>query len=205
MRTELYHSSIIISCGQDENMDVKEAIQKRRAYRSLDPVDITEDLIKDLAGCAQLSASCNNNQPWRFVFVFEHDMLKKMHEVFPKGNAWAMSASMYIAVLSKKDYDCIIDDRVYHQFDTGMATAFLILRAIELGLVSHPIAGYSPQKTREILGIPDNIEVITLVIVGKHSKTINPILSEKQIASEKQRPERFPFEKFVYLNRYSNK
>jgi len=186
-------------------MDVKEAIQKRRAYRSLDPVDITEDLIKDFAGCAHLSASCNNNQPWRFIFVYEHDMLKKMHEVFLKGNAWAKSASMYIAVLSKKDYDCIIDDRVYHQFDTGMATAFLILRATELGLVAHPIAGYSPQKTREILGIPDDIEVITLVIVGKHSKTINPILSEKQIASEKQRPERFPFEKFVYLNKYPNK
>ena len=186
-------------------MDVKEAIQKRRAYRSLDPVDITEDLIKDLAGCAQLSASCNNNQSWRFVFVYEYDLLKKMHEVFPKGNAWAKSASMYIAILSKMEYDCIIDDRVYYQFDTGMATAFLILRATELGLVAHPIAGYDQQKTREILSIPEDIDVITLVIVGKHSKIINPILSEKQIVSEKKRPERFPFEKFVYLNRYTNK
>jgi nitroreductase len=186
-------------------MDVKEAIQKRRAYRSLDPVEITEGLIKDLAGCAQLSASCNNNQPWRFVFIYEHDMLIKMHEVFPKGNAWAKNASMYIAVLSKKDYDCVIDDQVYHQFDTGMATAFLILRATELELVAHPIAGYNPQKTREVLNIPNDIEIITLVIVGEHSKTINPILSEKQIASEKQRPGRFSFEQFVYLNRYPNK
>lgn len=186
-------------------MDVKEAIQRRRAYRSLDPVDITEGLIQDLAGCAQLSASCNNNQPWRFVFVYDHETLVKMHEVFPRGNAWAKSASMYIAVLSKKDYDCVIDERVYHQFDTGMATAYLILRATELGLVAHPIAGYSPQKTREILNIPDDIEVITLVIVGKHSKTINPVLSEKQIIAETQRPERFAFEKFVYLNRYPSK
>jgi nitroreductase len=186
-------------------MDVKEAIQKRRAYRSLDPVENTKDLITDLAGCAQLSASCNNNQSWRFVFVYEHEMLAKMYEVLSKGNAWAKSASMIIAVLSKKDYDCIIEDRVYHHFDTGMATAFLILRATELGLVAHPIAGYSPQKTREVLGIPDDIEVITLVIVGKHAKTLNPVLSEKQIASEKQRPERFPFEKFVFLNRYQNK
>lgn len=183
-------------------MDVKEAIQKRRAYRSLDPVDITEDLIHDLAGCAQLSASCNNNQPWRYVFVYDQEMCQRMHEVFPKGNAWAKSASMYIAVLSKKDYDCIIDDRVYHQFDTGMATAFLILRATELGLVAHPIAGYNPQKTREVLGIPSDIEVITLVIVGKHSQIISPVLSEKQITAEKQRPERLPLEKFMYLNRY---
>ena len=42
-------------------MDVKEAIHKRRAYRSLDPVKITEDLIEDLAECAQLAASCFNS------------------------------------------------------------------------------------------------------------------------------------------------
>ena len=186
-------------------MKVIESIQKRRAYRSLDPINITEELIKDLAGCAQLAASCNNNQSWRFVFVYEQGILKKMHEVFSKGNTWAKNASMYIAVLSKKDYDCIIDDRVYYQFDTGMATAFLILRATELGLVAHPIAGYNSKKTRNILGIPDDVEVITLVIVGRHSNTLNPLLSEKQILSEKQRPKRFSFEKYVFLNRYSSK
>jgi nitroreductase len=185
-------------------MNVFEAIQKRRAYRSLSNVKITEELIKDLAGCTQLSASCNNNQSLRFVFVYESDVLKKMHDVFSKGNAWAKSASMIIAVASKRDFDCIIDDRFYYQFDSGMATAFLILRATELGLVAHPIAGYNQQKTREILGIPDDIEVITLVIVVLLYNKINPILSEKQIASEKRRPARFPIEKFVYLNKYSN-
>jgi nitroreductase len=184
-------------------MDVKEAIENRRAYRSLDPVEITQDLIRDLASHAQLSASCNNNQPWRFVFVYESQMLRKMHEALSKGNEWVQRASMIIVVLSKKDLDCIIGERVYHQFDTGMATAFLILRATELGLVAHPIAGYSPKKTREILGIPDDLEVITLVNVGKHAATINPLLSEKQAEIEKKRPERFPLEKFVFLNRYT--
>lgn len=186
-------------------MDVKEAIQNRRAYRSLDPVEITQDLIRDLASHAQLSASCDNNQPWRFVFVYEPEMLKKMHEALSKGNEWAQRASMIIVVLSKKEYDCIIGERVYHQFDTGMAAAFLILRATELGFVAHPIAGYSPKKTREILGIPDDLEVITLINVGKHATTIYPILSEKQAAIEKKRPERFPLEKFVFLNRYTDK
>jgi nitroreductase len=186
-------------------MEVKEAIQKRRAYRSLDPVEITLDLINDLASCAQLSPSCNNNQPWRFVFVYDPDMLKKLHEALSKGNAWAKRASMIIAVLSKKDYDCIIGERQYHQFDTGMATAFLILRATELGLVAHPIAGYSPQKTREVLGIPNDLEVITLINVGKHASIIHPELSEKQAESEKKRPERYPLEKFVFLNTYTNK
>ena len=38
-------------------MDVKEAIQTRRAYRALIPVEITDATIEDLASNAQLAAS----------------------------------------------------------------------------------------------------------------------------------------------------
>lgn len=183
-------------------MDVKEAIGKRRAYRSLIPIKITENLIKDLAESAQLSASCFNNQPWRYVFVYEPEMLKKMHEALSSGNEWAQKASMIIVVLGKQEDDCVIHDRIYYRFDIGMATMAIILRATELGLVAHPIAGYSPRKAREILGIPEDVDVITLVIVGKHSDKIDPVLSDKQVEAEKERPERIPIDDFVYMNRY---
>lgn len=184
-------------------MEVNEAINNRRAFRSLEPVDITEGIIHDLAKYAQLSASCFNNQPWRYLFVYDSEILVKMHEVLSSGNEWAKKASMIIVVFSKKEDDCIVRDREYYLFDTGMATAFLILRATELGLVAHPIAGFSPKKTREIFKIPDDYQIITLVIVGKHSKTISPVLSEKQVENEKERPERFPFDKFMYINKYN--
>lgn len=183
-------------------MDLKEIINKRRAYRSLKPVEITSDLITDLAECARLSASCFNNQPWRYVFVTDSSVLQEMHAVFSSGNEWAKAASMIIVVCSKKDYDCVIHDRMYYQFDTGMATAFLILRATELGLVAHPIAGYSPKKTREILDIPDDMEVITLILIGRHADTISPVLSDNQIMAEKKRPERLALEEFVFMNKY---
>jgi len=183
-------------------MDVKEAIEKRRAYRSFLPVEITKEMIDDLAECARLTASCFNNQPWRYVFVYDPDILKKMHDALSPGNEWALKASMIIVVLGRKEDDCVIRDRVYYQFDIGMATEAMILRATELGLVAHPIAGYSPKKTREILGIPENMDVITLVIVGKHSDKIDPILSDKQVEAEKERPERKNIDEFVYLNRY---
>lgn len=58
-------------------MDVKKAIDSRRAYRSLEQVKITKKIVDNLSRCAQLSASCFNNQPWRFVFVYEPEVLKK--------------------------------------------------------------------------------------------------------------------------------
>ena len=50
-------------------IDIKEGINKRRAYRSLEVIDISPDLIKDLAESAQLAPSCMNNQPCRYIFV----------------------------------------------------------------------------------------------------------------------------------------
>ncbi|UCE40695.1 MAG: nitroreductase family protein [Candidatus Aminicenantes bacterium] len=183
-------------------MEVHQAIQKRRAYRSLISEVIPGNLIEDLARSARLAPSCSNNQPWRFVFVRSSKMLERMHEALSKGNAWAHAASMIIAVFSRVEDDCIIRDRIYHQFDCGLAAGFLILRATELGLVAHPIAGFSPKKTREILGIPEEYQVITLIIVGKRADQTNPILSEKQAAAEKKRPKRKRFSELVSIDRF---
>lgn len=185
-------------------MDVFQAIEERRAYRSLEPVEITEETIRDLSNSAGLAPSCFNNQPCRFVFVHDPEVLENMQEALSKGNEWAYSASLIIAVFSKKEDDCIIREREYHQFDCGLAAGFLILRATELGLVAHPIAGYSPKKTKEILGIPEEYQVITLIIVGKHSEEISPVLSEKQVEWERKRPERLPFEKFTFINGFKD-
>ena len=183
-------------------MRVIEAIRARRAYRSLEHIAITPTVLQDLAESAQLAPSCFNNQPWRYIFVFDSVMLQRMHAALSSGNEWAKKASLLVAVVSKKEYDCIIKDREYYQFDVGLATGFLILRATELGLVAHPIAGYSPPKVRGILAIPDDMDVITLVIIGKQSETLDPILSEKQKEWERTRPPRLPSTSFVSYNRY---
>jgi nitroreductase len=183
-------------------MDVSQAIHERRAYRSLISVKIPDDLIEDLARSAQLAPSCFNNQPWRFVFVRSPEMLERMHEALTSGNVWAHAASIIIAVFSKKEDDCVIRDRIYHQFDCGLAAGFLILRATELGLVAHPIAGYSPKKTKEILGIPEEYQVITLIIVGKHADQISSVLSDNQTAAEKKRPERKKISEVAFIDRF---
>ena len=67
-------------------MNVKETIEKRRAYRSLDPVEISEELIKDLAGVARIAPSCGNKQPWKFVFVYDKKELNKLFTALSEGN-----------------------------------------------------------------------------------------------------------------------
>ena len=59
-------------------MNVTDAIKTRRAYRSLEPVEITPELVEDLATHAGLSASCFNNQPWHYVFVYDKKVLEEV-------------------------------------------------------------------------------------------------------------------------------
>ena len=94
------------------------------------------------------------------------------------------------------------NEREYYLFDTGMATAFLLLRATELGLVAHPIAGFNEVGVKEVLSIPEDFRLITLLVVGKKADTIHTVLSEKQAENEEKRPPRFPFEKFAFFNIY---
>ena len=63
-------------------MNVKDAINNRRAYRSLEPVEITKELIDDLTSCTQITASCFNNQPWQYVFVYEKESLENYMKHF---------------------------------------------------------------------------------------------------------------------------
>jgi nitroreductase len=185
-------------------MDVKEAIRDRRAYRSLEKIEITKDFIKDLAETARIAPSCNNNQPWRFIFVYDQEQLNKLFTALTSTNKWVEKASMIIAVFSTSQNDCIINERMYFLFDTGLATAFIILRATELGFVAHPIAGYNEDKAKEILKIPKDIRLITLVIVGKHSSEINPDLSELMKLGEKNRPPRKMIKEIAFQNYYNN-
>ena len=186
-------------------MKVKETIEKRRAYRSLKPVEITDKLIKDLAYYASLAPSCYNRQPWRYVFVRNKGKLKELFQALSKGNEWAMKSSLVVAVCSKDKFDCIIGERRYYLFDTGLSVAFMILRATELGLVAHPIAGYDPEKVKDVLNIPEDLEVITLIIIGKHSEQIDPELSDYQRKAELTRPERKKFNEFAFIDQYSEK
>ncbi len=183
-------------------MELQKAIDSRRAYRSLLPVEITDETIGNLSKAAQLAPSCFNKQPWRFVFVKEPQKLKKLFTALSKGNEWVFKASMIAAVFSHKSLDCIVGKRRYYLLGTGMGIAFLQLKATELGLVAHPIAGFDEDKAKEILKIPEEMRLITLIIIGKHNPEIDPDLNEHQQAAEKERPERMSLAEFVFVDEY---
>jgi len=171
-------------------MNVHEAIEIRRSYRAIEPIEVSDDLIEDLAYHASLAPSCYNNQPWRFVFVRSREKLERIYNALSPGNGWARNSSLIIAVYSKRGYDCLIGDREYYLFDTGIAVGFMILRAVELGLIAHVIAGYNPEAIKKELNLPEDVNLIALIIVGRHSEKLIEELPPAQREREEKRPPR---------------
>lgn len=183
-------------------MEVAEAVRTRRAGRALRDAPVDKEKMDALVEAVRLSASCFNNQPWRLVVAVGEESLASVKEALARGNAWAIRAAFIVAVAAKDTDDCQLSDRRdYYLFDCGLAVGQLELMATELGLIAHPIAGYDPAKVRAALRIPEEYTVITLVVCG-HPGGDDALLSDKQKAAERERPDRKPVGENVFLDRW---
>lgn len=142
-------------------------LKARSAYRAIDPRPVEKDRLDAMLEAAQLSASCMNFQPWRFLVLDEADALEKGRAALADGNYWAKAAPVLIIGLSRVDLDCHpADGREYFLFDLGMATQNLMLQASEFGLVARPMAGFRPAVIREAFGIPEAYTILVAIAVG---------------------------------------
>lgn len=182
-------------------MEFNDVIEKRSAHRALDNVEITDEFIHNIAYTASRAASCANKQPWRFVFVREKEKLTELHEALTGGNYWAKEASMLIAVYSKTEFDCVVGEREYYLFGTGMATAHLMLAIVNQGLVAHAMAGFNEKLAKEILKIPADMRLITLIAVGKKTDNLSK-LGDKHKEVENKRSSRKAFIEFASIDEY---
>lgn len=184
-------------------MDLDDVIDKRRSYRALDWIDVTDEMIWTMMGAASLSPSCSNKQPWRFIFVKEEKALERVLDSLSGGNSWARKGSMIIAVATSDTFDCDVNGIRYAQFDTGMATALLLLKATDLGLVTHPMAGFDKEKAKEALGLDDDMDLIALIAVGRKSSDLSG-LKDWQKDSEMVRNQRKDLAEMGSIDSYSD-
>ena len=170
----------------------------------MDTVPVDDEDVRELIEAMRLAPSCNNNQPWRVIAVRDPESLKQVKAALPKGNSWALKAPLIFAVCARLDDDCkLADRRDYYLFSTGLAVGQMLLRATELGLIAHPIAGYDVIAVKKALGVPDEQVLITLVNCGYPGTDVS-MLSEKQLLAEKERPPRKPVDENFFRDRWGN-
>ncbi len=174
-------------------------IEKRRARRALSENPVPRDVIARIMTAATYAPSCFNNQPWRFLVVDDAAQLEIIKDNLSGGNYWARKAPLIIVVLTKADLDCrLSDNRDYAFFSTGLAVQNLMLQATAEGLIAHPIAGYKPLPIKEAFGIPQEMLLITLVVVGLPGDESH--LNEKHKELEHSLRDRKPEDRVIMYN-----
>ena len=178
-----------------------EEIEARRAFRAISAEPVPEEALRRMLEAAALAPSCSNNQPWRFVAVTGQEALTALRASLSEGNAWARSASLIIAAMTKPSLDCRLDEgRDEALFGLGLACMNLMLQATREGLYAHPIGGFAPRKVRAALGIPEDFVVATLIICGRPGEIA--ALDERNRARESAPRERRPIEELAFRERW---
>jgi len=149
-------------------MDFQEVLNKRRSVRSFSQKSVDRDLIKELVKAAkQAPASCNL-QVTQYIIVDNPDLLKKLsQEVSYKFNYSPCAILvLYDRRFTIKRHSLIMG--------TGMAVENMLLKAVDLGLGTCPMAGFDKDEViKKILHIPNYMEIALLVAVGYPADSVD--------------------------------
>lgn len=134
---------------------------------------------------ARWAPSCNNGQPWRFIYARRgspefQDFVGFMSD---RNQSWAKRAAILIVVVSKTTFDYKEYPYRTHSFDAGAAWENLALEGRRRGLVVHAMGGFNYDKAKEKLCVPDNFEVHCMIAIGKPGNP-DELLDDKMKSEE---------------------
>ena len=149
-------------------------IAARVSRRVIDPDrDLGPGVLERILHAAQLAASRNNVQPWRFL-VFTRDQPEARaaaEDLLARGNSWAKAAPVLLLSVAVTTWPSPPGpgkeaENRHAAFDVGQATASAHIQATAEGLVFHQMAGYDDDAARQRFGLPPEALPLTMIAIG---------------------------------------
>jgi nitroreductase len=148
---------------------ILEIIQERWSPYSFSSAPVEGFKLKAMFEAAGYAPSCNNEQPWLFVFSTREE--KKIFDDYvgflSDGNkVWAKNAYALVISMARTKFSYNDKPNRYAFHDTGMAVANLLIQALALDVFVHQMGGYSKEKVRDYFRLTDDIEPVAMMAVG---------------------------------------
>ncbi len=158
------------------NMDVIEAILRRRSIRKFEDKKLKKEEVGELLRAARWTPSAGNTQPWEIIVVRDVDIKEKLAKASLEQD-WMKKAPVILAIclnedLAERNYgDRGID--LYGIQSTGALIENILLRATEMGLGACWVGSFDETQVRTFLSCEkeEDIRPVALVPVG-HPKKI---------------------------------
>lgn len=171
-------------------------LQKRRSIRKFQDKKVEAEKIDSLIEAALRSPSGNARYPWEFIVVTDKEILEKLSQAKEHGSAFMNGASLGIVVCADPGKQDVWVE------DASIASIIIHLTAASLGLGScwiqirerkHKGDKSAESYITELLGLPKNLKVLSMVAIGYPA--------EEKPGHEK---EKLPYDK-IHRNHYGQK
>ncbi|MHC4480929.1 MAG: nitroreductase family protein [Planctomycetota bacterium] len=146
-------------------MDVAEAIRQRRSIRAYADREVEEEKLQQVLEAARLAPSAGNRQEWKFVVVRDA-ALRQQLVAAAHDQQFVGQAPVVIAACAVEHEHVMSCGHPSHLVDVAIAIDHMTLAARGLGLGTCWIGAFDQRKVRDILDIPDSVQVIELLPLG---------------------------------------
>lgn len=160
-------------------MSLYDLIISRRSIRQFKQEPVSRDILQKFINASRLAPSAANRQPLEFVVVDEEKIRKEVFTclkwaayIAPEGNPKPGHEPVaYIVVLVNSE----IREKGF-EWDVGAAIENMILAALEKGIGSCWLLSVDREKLREILNIPENHKIDSVLALGYPDE--NPVIED---------------------------
>jgi nitroreductase len=148
---------------------IEDLLRRRWSPRAFSQSPVEPEKLLRLWEAARWSASCYNEQPWHFIVATKDEETEyaRMLSCLIEGNqAWASAAPVLMVSVARLEFAHNGAPNRHALHDVGMATAQMMFQATAMGLFVHAMAGFHPDKVRELYGVPEKFEPVAAIAVG---------------------------------------
>ena len=139
-------------------------IKSRRSIRKFTSKEVSDELVNQIIEAGTFAPSGMNNQPWKFVVVKDHGLREKLAQQTHYSQI-ILDAPVCIAVFldNSRSYDRTKDVQAIGACIQNMLLAIctLGLGGVWLGEILR-----NKERVRDILGLPENLELMAVVTLG---------------------------------------
>lgn len=184
---------------------IEDKIKQRWSPRAFSDRMVEPEKLRSLWEAARWAPSSYNEQPWYFLVATKDDEAEyeKMLSCLVEGNQqWARLASVLMISVARLQFEKNGKPNRHAFHDVGLAVANMIFEATALGLFVHQMAGFYPDKVRELYDVPDGFEPVAAIAIGYPGDV--DALPEDFKERETAPRQRKPLESFVFRGAWDN-
>lgn len=172
---------------------VLDVIAERWSPRAFDPRPVGPEALRSLFEAARWAASCFNEQPWAYVLVGREDARfeEALGCLTERNRRWAKGAGLLVFACARERFERNDKPNRWASHDLGQATAHLALQAQAMGIAVHQMGGFSPERVREVFGVPEGVEPIAAIAIGYPGRVedLDETFREKESAPRERKPQ----------------